>query len=167
MLTVRKARPADAMAVAVVHVRSWQAGYRGLIPDQALDRMRPEDRVSRYDFGPERDDRPLTLVAVDGDAVCGFATVGPARGEAGGVGELWGLYVDPDHWGRGVGRRLIEQARAWLAQRGFDQAILWVLAGNERAERFYRADGWVHDGGRQSGEHWGVVVDELRYRRAL
>jgi len=165
MLTVRRAVPGDEMAVAVVHVRSWQLGYRGLVPDEVLAAMRPEDRLARYDFGPERADGPLTLVAVDGDDLVGFATIGPAREGPG--GELWGLYVDPDHWRLGVGRLLIEQARAWLRRRGFSEAILWVMAGNERAERFYRADGWMPDGGRKREEHWGVVVNELRYRRAL
>jgi len=165
MLTVRQAVPGDAMDVAVVHVRSWQVGYRGLVPDEVLNRMRPEDRVARYDFDPERGDGVLTLVAVDGDAVHGFATIGTSRTEM--IGEVWALYVDPDHWRLGVGRLLIVEARARLVRRGFDQAILWVMAGNERAERFYRADGWWPDGGRKRDKHWGVLVDELRYRRAL
>lgn len=38
------------MAVARVHVRSWQVAYRGLIPDGYLDRLCPEDRAVRYDF---------------------------------------------------------------------------------------------------------------------
>jgi hypothetical protein len=36
-LIVRVARPDDAAAVAGVHVRSWQQGYRGLLPDDFLD----------------------------------------------------------------------------------------------------------------------------------
>jgi hypothetical protein len=35
------------MAVAAVHVRSWQVGYRGLVPDNYLDEPRPEDRAGR------------------------------------------------------------------------------------------------------------------------
>ena len=41
---------ADAMAVACVHVRSWQAAYRTLLPDDYLDQLRPEDRAQKYDF---------------------------------------------------------------------------------------------------------------------
>jgi hypothetical protein len=33
-----------------------------------------------------------------------------------------------------------------LAQR-FSEAILWTVAGHERALGFYRATGWVADGG--------------------
>ena len=34
------------MAVARVHVRSWQVGYRGLLPDAYLDGLRAEERRS-------------------------------------------------------------------------------------------------------------------------
>ncbi len=99
----------------------------------------------------------------------------PARGvDAGGVGKLYAIYVDPSWWGRGLGRALIENARRLMAERGHAAALLWVLAGNSRAEAFYRADGWRPDGSRRDdeiGAGWGpdsgVVIDELRYRRAL
>jgi hypothetical protein len=38
------------MDVARAHVRSWQAGYRGLLqvlPDAYLDGLRPEERPAR------------------------------------------------------------------------------------------------------------------------
>jgi GNAT superfamily N-acetyltransferase len=77
------------------------------------------------------------------------------------------LYVDPDHWDRGVGRALLEDARARLAKHGFGQARLWVFAGNDRAERFYQHDGWTPDGRRREDEVWGVAVTEIGYRRSL
>jgi hypothetical protein len=49
-LVLRAARPADAPLVADVHVRAWQVAYRGLLPEEYLDRIRPEDRASRYTF---------------------------------------------------------------------------------------------------------------------
>jgi hypothetical protein len=44
VLSVRAATPDDAAAVAGVHVRSWQAAYRGLIADAYLDGLNPDDR---------------------------------------------------------------------------------------------------------------------------
>jgi hypothetical protein len=66
-----------------------------------------------------------------------------------------------------VGTRLAAEARAHLRQRGFIEAVLWVLVGNDRAQRFYRLDGWRADGGQRSEELWGVAVDEMRFRRHL
>jgi GNAT superfamily N-acetyltransferase len=168
MTSVRDARPDDAAGVAAVHVRSWQAAYRGLLPDDYLDALRPEGRMARYTFGAADPDVPTTVVAVDDGAICGFATTGPARtDDLLGAGELLALYVDPDHWGFGLGRRLMAEARARLSRQGFTDALLWVLVGNVRAERFYRTDGWQPDGGRRTEEVWGVSVDEISYRCRL
>jgi hypothetical protein len=44
---------------------------------------------------------------------------------------------------------------------------LWILLGNERADRFYRMDGWVPDGTRRREDVWGIDVESLRYLRPL
>ena len=148
MLGVRLAEPDDAVGIARVHVRSWQLGYRELLPDSYLDALRVEDRAAAYRFGGE--EAPTTLVTEQDGVIRGFATarraedVGDQR-----VGELLALYVDPDGWGRGVGRRLLHAVRKELADRGHAEAILWVLVGNDRADRFYGVDGWVLDRGRR------------------
>jgi hypothetical protein len=61
----------------------------------------------------------------------------------------------------------VTAARARLFELGFRKAFLWVLAGNVRAERFYRIDEWTPDGLRRTDTVWGVTVDELRYQRGL
>lgn len=165
---LREAEVGDEMAVARVHVRAWQVGYRGLLPDGYLDSLDPADRAARYTFGDAGPDRPTTVVAVEGDVIRGFATTGPCR-EPGSTraGQLSAIYVHPDRWGDGLGRALIGDARARLVRRGFSQALLWVLAGNTRAERFYRADGWEPDGRIRREEVHGLFVDEIGYRTSL
>ncbi len=166
-LELRRATPADALEVARLHVRSWQIGYRGLIADEFLDGLRPEDRVARYTFGDPDPMKPDTFVALDGSAIVGFVTTGPAREGTDGAGHLMALYVDPEHWRRGVGRVLIERGRAELVHRGYREAVLWVLVGNERAHQFYVADGWLPDGHEDEQTVWGIIVRDRRYRRVL
>lgn len=167
-MLLRSAAPEDSLAVAQVHVRSWQVAYKGLLPDAYLDRLRPEDRAQRYDFAATDPSRPSTIVAVEAGVIVGFATLAPARDlDVRGDGELCALYVDPERWGQRIGRALIEQARARLYGRGFRRAVLWVLTGNDRAERFYRRDGWEPDGKSRTESAWGVRVDEIRFRRVL
>ncbi|MER6578988.1 hypothetical protein [Nonomuraea sp. NPDC001023] len=43
-MRIRKATPADAQAIAEIHVRSWQAAYRGLLPQDHLDGLDPAAR---------------------------------------------------------------------------------------------------------------------------
>jgi GNAT superfamily N-acetyltransferase len=144
----RSAESDDAIAVARVHVHSWQVAYRTLLPGDYLDQLRPEDRAQKYNFSSLD---PRTVVAVDAGVIHGFATTAPARElDMPGHGELCALYVDPDHWGRGIGMVLVGSARARLFDLGFRHAVLWVLAGNVRAERFYRIDRCVPDGQRRT-----------------
>jgi GNAT superfamily N-acetyltransferase len=168
VLSLRSARPEDAAAVAGVHVRSWQVAYRGLLPDAYLDGLRPEDRMGRYTFGSTDPDAPWTTVAVEAEVIRGFATTGPSRdADVADAGELLALYVEPGAWGSGIGRQLMAQSRAQLGRHGFTEGFLWVLVGNDRAQRFYGIDGWLPDGRRRTQEIWGVSVDEICYRRHL
>lgn len=165
---LRSAAREDAPAVARVHVRSWQAAYRGLLPQDYLDRLRPQDRAQHYDFAATDPRKPATIVAVEGEAVVGFATVAAARDpDVSDAGELCALYVDPQWWGQHVGSALIAHGRARLEALGFRDAVLWVLAGNARAQRFYDRDGWRRDGAQRTACVWGMPVEEIRFRRLL
>ena len=156
------------MAVARVHVRSWQIAYRTLLPQGYLDQLRPEDRARMYDFATTDPAKPHTLVAVEDGTILGFATTCPSRdADLPQHGELCALYVDPDHWQRQIGRDLVLAARERLSQFGFKNALLWTLAGNLRADRFYQIDGWKPDGTKRSQTLMGVPTNELRYQRAL
>lgn len=165
---VRIAEPGDAMEVARVHVKAWQVAYRGLMADAYLDAIDPAQRAATYDFSHRDSTKPRTIVAAKGRAILGFATTAPASDLDGlRCGELCALYVDPACWGEGVGRALIAAARSHLADAGFGTAVLWVLAGNTRADTFYRRDGWRPDGVSRTLSVWGVTVDEVRYVRSF
>jgi GNAT superfamily N-acetyltransferase len=167
-MILRAAVPDDAMAVARVHVRAWQVAYKGLMPDEYLAGLRPEDRAQRYDFASLDPSRPRTLVAIEADTVLGFATISPARdASVAGQGELCALYVEPGCWGRGVGWALASAARSELCHLGFTRAVLWVVTGNARAKEFYRADGWTLDELHRTQQVGNVAVDTVRFSREL
>jgi GNAT superfamily N-acetyltransferase len=76
------------------------------------------------------------VIETDG-AVVAFA-VGNAV-----TGNIWALFVDPEHEGRGYGRRLLDEMTAWLFSSGL--ARLWLgTSPGTRAQGFYEAAGWRH-----------------------
>jgi ribosomal protein S18 acetylase RimI-like enzyme len=194
-VTLREACRGDELAVAELHVRSWQEAYRELMPAEFLAGLDPHERAARYDFeGGE--DAPMTVLAVglggeggagdpsltnsvevrsgspspasDRAPVLGFVTFGPSRdADTAGLGEIYALYVDPDRYGGGLGRMLMADARERLRETGIDEAILWVLRGNERAQRFYSAEGWTPDGATRLEQPYGIVSNVIRFRRTL
>ncbi len=167
-MLIRDAMPEDARGVAEVHVRAWQIAYYGLMPQAFLDRLSVEERAKRYTFGDCGKEKPQTLLAVEADEILGFATVGAGRDEnLAGYGELYALYVDPLHWGKKVGLKLMVAARERLCEHGCTQAFLWLLRGNERAERFYLRDGWSADNSERIDTSHGIVIKEVRMLRRL
>lgn len=166
-VTIRPATTDDAAAIAQVHVRSWQEGYAGIVPDDHLRALDPAQRAARWAdhlaHGPE--DHVRTLVAVSDGRVLGFASYGPGRDEDArrGEREIYSIYLDPGTWGHGVARDLM---RAVIAEVGEQTPLsLWVLADNARARHFYRRHGFAHDGVERLESFGGVDLLEVRYRR--
>ena len=169
MVTVRLAAAGDADAIGRIQVESWRAAYAGLMSDEALEGFDVAERQRLWREGLSRAPRPgsATFVVEETGAVVGFASVGASRdAEADAEAELYAIYLHPDSWGRGIGRALLRRAEDSMRASGFRQAILWVLKGNERGERFYRAAGWEQDG-RKVDTFQGAAVTELRYRKRL
>jgi GNAT superfamily N-acetyltransferase len=169
-LVIRPAVAADAAEIARVHVSSWRAAYRGLLPDRYLDRLSEDERAPtwRRRIDGRRPEETVLVAARDG-AVVGFASAGPTRdrdADQRSVGEVYAVYVEPEEWGTGVGRRLLERAVAELREVGFRHVGLWVLETNAHARGFYEHLGWRADGASKE-ERFGERVTELRYRLAL
>jgi ribosomal protein S18 acetylase RimI-like enzyme len=165
---VRRAVYADARALAELHVRSWQWAYREQLPASFLDALsatvdRREARRREVLAVPRSDQR--TWVAEVSGKVVGFADTGP-NGDDGAppeTAELYAIYLNEAVAGSGVGRALMQQATDDLRQRGYRQAILWVLEGNTRARRFYESAGWSADGASKTDTIQSLVLRELRY----
>lgn len=168
-VSIRPAQPRDAAEIARLHVRTWQAAYRGQVPDAYLKSLDAEieERTARWEglIASAASRRRHQLLALDGDRLVGFVTFGPSEGEQDPeVGEVYAIYVDPGSWGRGFGRDLFAAAMRGLADAGFDAATLWVLATNARARRFYEAAGWVADGAMKTERRGDIELHEVRYR---
>lgn len=173
MVTVRLAAAADGDAIGRVQVESWRAAYTGLLPDESIAGFDVELRQQLWREGLSRPPRPgsATFVVEEAGDVIGFASVGESRdteGETDGEreGELYAIYLDPRCWGRDIGKALLLRAEESLRSSGFRRAVLYVLEGNERADRFYRGAGWAQDGSKLD-EFQGATVTELRYRKRL
>lgn len=166
-LVIRDAAAADATAMGLLHVRAWQSAYRGVMPDEYLDGLVAQDRVEMWHSRLSRSVLHPLLVAVVHDAVVGFAAFGAAQEPtaAASCGELYAMNLDPDHWGRGIGRVLLRSVTDRLISMGHEEAVLWVVPENERARALYDSEGWVPDGGISTEEILGVTVTDIRYRK--
>ncbi|HVX45438.1 MAG TPA: GNAT family N-acetyltransferase [Mycobacteriales bacterium] len=132
-ITLRAAVAADVPSVATIWHRGWRDGHLGHVPAE-LARVRTEN--SFWSRVPLRL-ADTTVADIDG-AIAGFVMV---------VGdEVEQVYVGEDYRGSGVARALLTEAERQVRAGGHDAAWLAVVAGNERARRFYARSGWTDDG---------------------
>lgn len=167
MISIRPARPADAFAIAAVHVAAWRSAYPGILPDTYLANLSVSRQAAYYDAAI-RGTTGVFVAAASGldvppgpspgvgsgsvPRIIGFGTAGRARaaGEIGGrrlgEGEIETLYVLDDWREHGIGRRLMRASAAHLAENGCRSVFLWVLRDNP-SRWFYQ-----HLGGRPAAE---------------
>ena len=169
-VVIQPASVNDAAAIAEVHVASMRASHQGLLPEAALRIVLDPPEAEKRALGWKRWlelSRTSTLVGrVDG-AVVGFCALRPVHDDSarGAAEEIMAFYVLPSHWRHGIGRLLAEQALSEARERGFEEAVLWVLEPNERARRFYESVSFGPDGGRRIFfERPGASLYEVRYR---
>ena len=149
----------------MVHVDTWRAAYRGIVPDGYLDGLSYNESERLWQDAIEAGDG-CVFVAEDGAEVFGFAS-GSLRERFSRElreyeGELKTLYVLPSRKGAGAGRQLVGAVARHLVDRGVNSMLLWVFAQNRAARGFYESLGGVpvaEDG----FELGGACLSEVAY----
>lgn len=166
-MTLREMTESDCKAIGELYSAAWKEGYKGLIPQHLLDRMTPERyevraRVNGFLEGG-------SFVAADDGVIVAHCHARAANEpEMSGWGEIHTLYTLPEYWRRGYGAAVLGRAERWLFEQGFHDVYLYVLDGNERAERFYRSQGYFPNLDTlcfELGE--GFIVTDNRYVKRL
>ncbi len=154
-ISIRPAIDADADRIADVWEAGWRDAHLGRVPDALL-----RARTSATFASRARANLPKTLVALVDETVAGFVVVT--------ADEVEQVYVDADHRGSGIAPELLAAGERAIAAAGFPGAWLAVVAGNERARRFYARNGWTDEGEfiyRATVEHGVIDVPCRRYTK--
>ncbi|MFC5519564.1 GNAT family N-acetyltransferase [Polaromonas jejuensis] len=168
--SVRPATARDAKAIAEIHVATWQAAYKDVMPQDYLNKVTVEKRQAYWREAIEYSE-PQVLVATQDDKVVGFVGFDRSRDAKtrSTVGEIWAMYVSPDHWAQGAGVALWDGAREGLKEEGCTQVTLWVLLRNERALQFFEhAAGFKREMPSLKTVDFGSAkLEEIRLKRAV
>jgi RimJ/RimL family protein N-acetyltransferase len=169
-LVLRPEQPEDAYAVALAHIAAWQRGYAGILPDYAFTEDDPPSESYVEAWAQRRRERLAnpelaleTLVVAVDSTIVGHITYGRSGADTTRpIGQVWSCYVHPEKWGTGVADALM---RAALDALPYREVGLWVLAGNQRARRFYHRHGFRPDGVRRRHQlnTTSTDVPEVRY----
>lgn len=166
---IRHPRPEDADAIAALHVATWREGYAHLVPDTAYTPEVVANVHHRWALRIATSPQD-TFVAETVEGLAGFVLIGPCRDpdlDTRTVLEIYGFYVLPRFWRRGIGRALMNEALAEVGRRGYREVALWVLRDNPRGRAAYESYGFRPDGSDTELLWMGIPLRQVRYRKMI
>ena len=113
----------------------------------ALEDLQRRASLELPEYRDQLLDNPDAIYLPEGQIANGQVIVAELDGEIAGFaavvgGELDGLFVEPDLWGRGIGRALADAATHEARNRGLTLSVI----ANPRARRFYEHCGFSVEG---------------------
>jgi ribosomal protein S18 acetylase RimI-like enzyme len=149
-LRLRPAHPRDADAIAALA----RAGFESYRAWAGPDWHPQVEGVVEAGFLRERLAWPQVWAAVaeDSGEIRGVVAFKPLLTERWsgdrlpGWAHVWMLFVDPQCWGRGIGRSLHGLAVEEMRRQGYRRARLWTPTQAEPARSLYERAGWLATG---------------------
>lgn len=159
---LQPATSADAQLIARMHEQSWASAYRGILPDDFLDREMSAERETHWHarFEELAAGAGEVLIAIQDDQPIGFVCL-VAPDENGSV-LVDNLHALPGAKGTGLGTAMLGFAAKWARDRAATSLHLFVLEPNVAAIGFYESRGWQL-AGREDDTMGGIDIIALRY----
>lgn len=132
-IKISQAKTDEFKEIAQVHLKSWKETYTGLIPNEFLENLKLKEKENLWKKVleiTENGEEFLTAKDITGKII-GFANGGAARErEHGFQAELKAIYLLKEYQGKGIGRKIFDEIKRKLFEKGFTDLYLWVLEDN-------------------------------------
>lgn len=160
---IRQATTRDAMIISEIHATCWKSAYKSLLPQDYLDALAYDFWVAPFTTWLSKGDITAQLI-YDKEVPVGCVAYCKSREAAlSHWGEIVSVYLLPEYWRKGFGKKLMLHAMDDLKNQGFSNIFLWVLEGNERATLFYEKLGFTPSQDQLKMEVNGKQVCDHRY----
>ena len=159
-----KAGLENAYDVAYIHVNSWKAAYKGIVPDEYLNGLSVEKSAQKFKEIKAKGIAHHYLMYVD-KRPSGVLVYSKSFDEDTdeGTADIGAIYFLPEYWGKGLGTKLMDFGISEIKKAGYNAVTLWVLEQNIRARKFYEKKGFVFDGTKEE-INIGKPLVKVRYR---
>ncbi len=142
---IRRRTIEDCPKIAHVVTLAWNDTYKGIVPDWFLEELKKneEQRATGMKEKFDVNDNHQFVLEYNKEIV-GFVNPGKSEDEdLNNCGEIFALYILKEHHGKGLGKRLVNEAIKELKSMGFDKMIIACLKGNPSNE-FYKHIGGIY-----------------------
>ena len=162
-IVIRLATSSDALDMAKVHMRSWEAAYKDIIPADYI-REKSAERPALWERILENENTTQYIIKKDGKTA-GMMGIGISHDNDvdDGTYELMGLYLLPEYFHQGIGTQAMEFAFAKARSLEMKIMTVWLLENNYNAKRFYEKCGFTSDGSTRE-QNFGKILNSIRMR---
>lgn len=169
MINITEASIDDAKTLSNIHVQSKRVGYAPFCHDDYIQGLSEKEYEQNWVKWISSGSKALLAYNNEDNAI-GFISFGGVQTrlkEDRGIipswpGEIYALYVHPEHWGQGVARALMQSAAPIMRKNYWDKALLWVIDKNKRAIAFYEQMGGQRVG-KQKANIGGQDMTEVAF----
>ena len=166
-VTIFLATPADALDMAEIHARSWEAAYKDFIPMEHIK----EASAKRPDLWKRivtNENTTHYIIQADGKTA-GIMTIAPPKDDDvdDNYFELHGIYLHPDYFNKGIGTQAVNFAFDKARELGKKFMNVWVFAENENSIKFYEKCGFIADNKTNTHDHVTKVTVSMRMKKDL
>ena len=158
-IIIRKALSEDACSLADCDISCWQSAYKGIVPDEFLEKMliEKDQRVEKYRKALSDPGDCEYYCAMYAETMIGFFIIHKSDGD------IWAIYLIEKFWGKGYGKDMMKFAVNELKRIGHKKILIWVFEDNHRARRFYEKYGFSFDGTKKENDRYGKPLVQFRY----
>ena len=154
-VTLRKAEPEDATALAHIQVTSWRSAFRNIASDDYLDHMVSEQNQAEDWKEILADAEQVVFIAEKQDKLVGYAWAHREEDESiKWDSELISMHILPEYKRQGIGKKLFGVVASKLKEQGCKSVYLWVLEENHPSRKFYEVLA-----GQLAGKHQIILGD--------
>jgi ribosomal protein S18 acetylase RimI-like enzyme len=167
-VNIRYANKDDAQAFGLIYSQSYQAAFRGIIPDKILNDVFSPEKRSEGLLRELSTGSHISAILFKDDIAAGILTYGSSKDIDlnNSYIEILRIYIQPSYWGQNLGAELMAWGLDKLQQQGCAKVTLWVIEENMRARKFYEKLGFVQDGVTRT-INVGKDIKDLRYIKSL
>jgi len=165
-IIIHKALPEDAQNYADCHISCWQTAYKGIVPDEYLEKMLV-DRQKMVDRYKERLTNPGTCehyCVLYEEKMIGFITIDKSikNDDLNNTG-IWAVYLIEEFRNRGFGKKMLDFSIKELKSVAPKEISLWVFEENVKARRFYEKNNFIYSNIKREVDWYGKPLSQLKY----
>lgn len=143
---IRYANKEDVDTMALIHSKSFQQAFKGIIPDDFLKERFSYERLKDRLYKGVYEDTVTSCIMYEDDIPVGMQTFIKDTERHDSEIDIGTICLLPEYWGRNIGIEFIGWGLKELKRKGYIKVVLWVVEENVRARKFYEKVGFEHDG---------------------